>query len=110
MEKFVVGDIIAVPFPFTDFSSERRRPALILSDIKGDDLIICEITSRPRNDNYSVILENKDTKNGNLKTRSIIRPNRLLTINQSRISYKFDELKEHKMNEVLGKIKLIFNL
>lgn len=110
MERFVVGDIVVIPFPFTENSFERKRPALILSNLQGDDFIICEITSRQRNDIYSVALENEDTKNNKLKTKSFIRPNRLITINKSRINYKFDEIKDYKLKEVSEKIKLVFNL
>jgi mRNA interferase MazF len=109
MEGFIAGDIVVIPFPFTDSSFQRKRPALILSNLQGDDFVVCEITSRLRNDLYSVIIEDKDTKNGRLKTKSIVRPNRLFTINKSRINYKFDEIKENKLKEVFEKVKTIFN-
>ncbi len=60
MERFVEGDIIVISFPYTDFSAARKRPALVLANLEGDDIIICEITSRMRKDNYVVSLENKD--------------------------------------------------
>ena len=57
MERFVAGDIIVVSFPFTDLSSSRKRPALILANLEGDDIVICEITSVMRKDLYVVQLE-----------------------------------------------------
>lgn len=110
MERFVVGDIVVISFPFTDLSLTRKRPALILSNLEGDDLVICEITSKPRKDLYSISLENNDLEKGKLKTKSIIRPNRLLTINKSKINYKFDKIKDYKLQEVFNKIKMIFKL
>ena len=110
MEKFVAGDIVVVPFPFTDLSSTRKRPALVLANIEGDDIIICEITSKPRKDPYVVQLENKDLETGSLKTKSIIRPNRLLTINKNKINYKFGKVKQEKLEEVYIKLKVVFNL
>ena len=54
MERLVTWDIVVVPFPFADLSSVRRRPALILSNLEGDDIIICKITSVMRKDLYVV--------------------------------------------------------
>lgn len=50
MERFVAGDIVVVSFPFTDLSSSRKRPALVLANLEGDDIILCEITSKIRKD------------------------------------------------------------
>ena len=110
MERFVAGDIVVVSFPFTDFSSARKRPALVLSNVEEGDILICEITSIIRNDSYVVYLENEDLESGKLKVRSIIRPNRIVTIHQSKINYKFGRIKEFKLQEVLEKIKIIFRL
>lgn len=110
MERFVAGDIVVVPFPFTDLSFTRKRPALVLADLADEDLILCEITSRPKRDNYSITLEIPDLDEGKLKLRSTIRPNRLLTINKSKIDYKFGKIKQTKLQEVLHKLKYIFNV
>jgi mRNA interferase MazF len=42
------GDIILVPFPFTDLIGQKRRPALVVSPggFDPEDLILCAITSR----------------------------------------------------------------
>ena len=110
MERFVTGDIIVVPFPFTDTFLTRKRPALVLANLEGDDIVICEITSVMRKDIYVVPLENKDLESGKLKTNSIIRPNRILTMNKEKINYKFGKIKDSKLQEVLEKIKIIFKL
>ena len=110
MERFVAGDIIVVSFPFTDLSSTRKRPALVLANLESDDIVICEITSAMRKDSYVVQLENKDLESGRLKTNSIIRPNRILTIHKDKINYKFDKIKDSKLREVLEKIKIVFRI
>ncbi len=110
MERFVAGDIIVVSFPYTDLSQTRKRPALILANLEGDDIVICEITSRIRKDSYVVFLKNEDLEFGSLKTKSIIRPNRLLTINKNKINYKFGKIKQEKLEEVFDKLKAVFRL
>ena len=46
MARFVKGDVVVVPFPFSDLSQAKRRPALVISVLEGDDLILCQITSQ----------------------------------------------------------------
>jgi mRNA interferase MazF len=45
MARFVVSNVVIVPFPFSDLSESKRRPALVLAVLTGDDLILCQITS-----------------------------------------------------------------
>lgn len=40
MAKFVKGDVVVVPFPFSDLSSTKRRPALVFATLTGNDLIL----------------------------------------------------------------------
>ncbi len=46
MGKFVKGDVIVVPFPFSDLSASKKRPALVVASLKGDDVILCGYTSK----------------------------------------------------------------
>ena len=39
MGKFVKGDIVIIPFPFTDLSGSKKRPAFVVTDLSGDDII-----------------------------------------------------------------------
>ncbi len=51
MATFVKGDVVIVPFPFSDLSQAKRRPALVVAKLTGDDLILCQITSQAVSDN-----------------------------------------------------------
>lgn len=79
MARFVKGDIIVVPFPFSDLTQAKRRPALVISALEGNDLILCQITSQSVRDNYAILLDDKDFNTGSLKQSSNIRPNRIFT-------------------------------
>ncbi len=56
MEKFIKGDVVIIPFPFSDLSGSKRRPALVLADLPGDDILLCQITSQHSNDSLAVPL------------------------------------------------------
>jgi mRNA interferase MazF len=60
MARFVKGDVVVVPFPFSDLTQAKRRPALIISNLDGNDLILCQITSQSIKDNYAISLIDQD--------------------------------------------------
>lgn len=104
MEQFVKGDIIVIPFPFSDLSRAKRRPAMVLTALLGDDLILCQITSKDVRDGYSVPLAEREFKAGTLQQDSNIRPNKIFTADKSIIEYKIGSLKETKTKEVVEKV------
>lgn len=104
MERFIKGDVVVIPFPFSDLSSNKRRPALVIADLEGDDLILCAITSQAKNDKYNLMIENNDFESGSLRKTSYVRINRLITVEQKTIAYKVGHLKETKTGEVINKL------
>ena len=80
MGKPVAGEIVVLPFPQTNLQSGKRRPALVVVDLPGDDLILCQITSQARRDRYSILLDAGDFESGQLKVSSFIRPPEIRTI------------------------------
>ncbi len=61
------GEVVVVPFPFSDLTQAKKRPALVISALKGDDLILCQITSQAIKDDYAVSLSDQDFATGALK-------------------------------------------
>ena len=108
METFVKVDVIVVPFPFSDLSAMKKRPAVVAATLQGDDIICCQITSEARFDNYSIKLNDNDFKEGGLQLASTIRPNRIFTADRSLISYKAGKLKEKKVKEIENALVKIF--
>jgi len=108
MGKFVKGDIVVLPFPFSDLSSSKRRPALVLADLKGNDVILCQITSKSVRDDMSVTIEITDIENGSLNDSSNIRPNKLFTADENIVLYKLGKLRASKLNEAIGIITDMF--
>ena len=98
------GDVVVVPFPFSDLTQAKRRPALIVAVLEGDDLLLCQITSQRVRDSYAIPLEDKDFETGGLKQKSNVRPNRLFTADQHIVLYTVGHLRNEKIREVIRKI------
>ncbi|HMP98996.1 MAG TPA: type II toxin-antitoxin system PemK/MazF family toxin [Cyclobacteriaceae bacterium] len=104
MEKFVKGDLVVLPFPFSYLSASKKRPALVLADLTGDDVILCQITSQNIKDTYAISLTENEISRGKLIKESNIRPNRLFTADKAIILYKIGAITTEKFKEVRNSI------
>jgi mRNA interferase MazF len=79
------GDLLLVPFPFTDLSAAKRRPVLALTapDSYGD-FIALPVTSRPQT-RHGIALTAADLVHGHLPVPSWIRTDRIVTLNATLI-------------------------
>src|SRR5205807_812523 len=100
MGKPLVGEVVVLPFPQTNLQSGKRRPPLVVADLPGDDLILCQITSQARSDGFSVPLPLADFERGRLAVDSFIRPHRLFTVEQTVILYAAGKGTNAKLQEV----------
>ncbi|HEX6960768.1 MAG TPA: type II toxin-antitoxin system PemK/MazF family toxin [Lacipirellula sp.] len=108
MGKPIAGDIVVLAFPQTNLQLGKRRPALVVVNLPGDDLILCQITSQTHRDAYSIPLDVNDFDTGQLHVRSYIRPNRLFTVEQSVIHYTAARVIAGKLDETLSKLRQLF--
>jgi mRNA interferase MazF len=108
MGKPLVGEVVVLPFPQTNLQSGKRRPALVVVDLPGDDLILCQIISQARSDGFSVSLVAVDFDRGRLAIDSFIRCNRLFTVEQSVILYAAGKIKSAKLQAAKAKIRELF--
>jgi len=104
MERFVKGDVVITPFPFSDLTSTIKRPALVVANLKGDDLILCQITSKERIDSYQISLSINEFQHGGLKVDCFIKPSILFTLRNSIILYKAGKINGKKIRDVENKI------
>lgn len=104
MGGFVKGDVVVIPFPFSDLSDTKKRPALVVASLTGDDVILCQITTQVHADSYSIALSRQDFETGNLHHDSYIRPNHLFTAEESIIVKQAGRVKSKKMELVVDRI------
>jgi mRNA interferase MazF len=103
MERFIKGDIVVVAFPFSGMRDTKRRPAVIVAELEGNEVLICNVTSS-RFDRYSIDLTNDDLEEGLLRLKSRIRPNILFIMENRDIVRKIGHLKDSKIKEVEDKL------
>jgi mRNA interferase MazF len=108
MERFVKGDIVVLPFPYTDFSSMKKRPAVVIATLRGQNTILAQITTNKRDDEDLVSLTKKDFSSGSLSSDSFIMISLIFTSDSSRIFYKAGKLKTEKIKEVQNKLIELF--
>lgn len=97
-------DIVLVPFPYSDLSGNKQRPALIISNSnlnKTEDRICVLITSVP---SMEVIkIEDKDILS-KLPFESYVKPHRIFTVSNTKIIKKITSVKKEFHNKIIQKI------
>jgi mRNA interferase MazF len=77
------GDVVLVPFPFSDLSTTKVRPAVCLADAGRGDWVLCQVTTSPYGDPLAEPLAGSDFAIGGLPVASFARPSKLFTANAS---------------------------
>lgn len=100
------GDIVLVPFPFTMGTSSKVRPAIIVSNSivnNTQDVILAQITSKPRRDSFTYILEN-DKLSDSLHLSSQVRCHKIFVVQKTLIQKKISSLNQKGISELKAKI------
>ena len=107
------GDIVLVPFPFTDLSSSKRRPALIVSpdsfNKSNQDVVLVAITSQIGPDTHAITVDEHDFIDGKLPKPSMIRPAKVFTIHSALIVKRLCAVSPTKLQEVLKAIRKFYS-
>jgi mRNA interferase MazF len=96
-----VGDVVLVPFPFSDLSSSKVRPAVTLADVGRGDWVLCQITSNPYGDPHAIPLTAAEFAAGGLLVPSVARPGKLFTASSSLIIRTVGELNDATFTKIL---------
>ena len=104
MGGLVKGDVVVVLFPFSDLSSAKKRPALVLATPDGDDVILCQITSRRVSDRYAILISEGDFSSGSLRQDSNVRPTRIFTADKKIIQYNAGHLNDNAITAIVNRV------
>jgi mRNA interferase MazF len=80
-----IREVVIVPFPCTDLSQTKVRPAVCLTDAHRGDWLFCQITSSPYGDATATSLSSTDFESGGLLSHSDARPLKLFTLHHSTV-------------------------
>ena len=108
MGKFAVGSVVLVTFPFSNLKGQKVRPALVLANVEFNNLILCQITSRPYTSKISISLKPADFATGGLPIISYVRPDKLFTADTTIIKKTVGQLITATKNSVLKNIRALF--
>jgi mRNA interferase MazF len=100
------GEIVLIPVPFSDLSSVKKRPVLVISNTShnntNSDIIVVAITSNMQQN--GIVIETKDLLSGALPKTSIIRCDKIYTLEKSivikQIGIVSDDVIDNVVNEI----------
>jgi mRNA interferase MazF len=98
MDKLYFGDIVLLKFPFTDGTTFKRRPALIINDFDDGDIIVCRITSQIYKTKYDIYVD--DWEKSGLKLPSVIRVNKIATLQKDLVEFIMGKIEKPTKEEV----------
>lgn len=104
MEAPSAGSVVLVPFPFSDLSESKLRPAVLLAAISRDDFVCCQITSNPYADPNAVELTDEHFEEGSLKRVSYARPGKLFAANLQLFEGQAGVLENDPKEEIVNRI------
>jgi mRNA interferase MazF len=110
MISYKPGQVILVPFPFTDFTTVKQRPALIVSSKSfnqtHDDVIIVAITSKDphslRNDEF--YLPKSDQKAAGLPKPSKVKTGKIVSIHQQLIRKQLGRIPPSTLAAIMQRV------
>ena len=110
---FDAFDVVVVPFPFTDRTTTKRRPALVLSDAGNfnkqvGQSVLAMITSAV-NSNWPLDVDITDLDSAGLPSASVIRM-KLFTLDDQLVIRKAGALSDNDQQRVTNALKQLLNL
>ncbi len=108
MGKFAVGSVVLVMFPFSNLKSQKVRPAIVLANVEFDNLILCQITSKPYTSKIAICIKSEDFAKGSLPIVSYARPDKLFTADTTIIKDNVGKLNQKARSAILQSIRALF--
>jgi mRNA interferase MazF len=103
------GDILLVPIPFTDLSSQKRRPVIVISNNTYNqimsDMVVVAMTSNPVEADYSFTITSSDLEKGTLNHPGKVRADKIYTISKSIVVKTFGRVKEETLKRIRQEIQ-----
>lgn len=110
--KLEPGDLVLLPFPFTDLSAHKTRPALVLSNsdynASSADVIVCGVTSNLANASHSVLIGSDDMESGTIPRPSRVKVDKVVSLHKGLVRRKVGRLRAAPFAQVLKEFESLF--
>ena len=114
MTSYRRGDVVLIPFPFTDLSTVKQRPGLIVSsdafNAANPDIIVVGITSKValyRDQAGTYIIAGREQNSAGLPKESVVRCGKIVAIDQRLVRRMLGTLPTRAVNKIIGEINTI---
>ncbi|MEF2968137.1 type II toxin-antitoxin system PemK/MazF family toxin [Paenibacillus sp. M1] len=108
------GEILLIPFPYSDLSSTKKRPVLVLSNTEYNqshkDIVVAAITSNIAERDYLIQISESDLVKGQLKVESGIRVDKIYTFSDNIVIKSFGQISSEKMSQVRARLYELFSI
>jgi mRNA interferase MazF len=98
------GDIVLIPVPFTDLSSQKRRPVIVISNDDHSrhtqDVVVVAMTSNPVAGRFGFEITSADLADGVLNRPGMVRPDKIYTLDQSLIVKRFGRVNRRTLARI----------
>lgn len=101
-------DLVWVRLPFSSLKETKVRPAVIVSNNeynkRSQDIVVCAVTSKLDEKQYSILIDNKNLSSGNLPVKSRIRADKIIQIEKNLIIRSFAKLDNKTFDSLINEI------
>ncbi|NPA90573.1 MAG: type II toxin-antitoxin system PemK/MazF family toxin [Chloroflexi bacterium] len=104
MDSLTAGTVVLIPFPFSDLSRSKLRPAVVVAYVGRDDWILCQVTSKPYSDPRAIEITEQDFEEGSLHVTSYARPGKLFTAHSGIFARHVGRLTYNAFERIVGGI------
>jgi mRNA interferase MazF len=98
-----------VPFPFSDLSQAKLRPAIVLASVGRGDWILCQVTSNAYGDDRAISITTDDFVDGGLRVASFVRPGKLFTAHETLIRMQAGRLTPGAFERIRAGVVAVFS-
>lgn len=103
------GDIVLIPVPFTDLSSQKRRPVIVISNNAhnrgGADIVVVAMTSHPAVAPFSFRISSADLVQGMLNRPGTVRADKIYTLAKAIVVKRFGKVSP----QIVGRIRQLLD-
>ena len=94
-------DIILVNFPYTDLTEVKKRPALVIAELEGQNIVVCQITTKKHSlKKYEVFLSRQQCE-GDIRFDSFVYIDLIATLHKNQVFRKIGRIKDSSVKKIV---------